>query len=134
MKITIDSNLVEKSNLSLEEVLMSLIIKNKVNPNDVYNGMVKKGYITDDIFGGAPLINIKVSMTVDDITRNSQKHIPSDDAIKRLYDNVKELFPRGHKPDTAKSWRGSLNEFKVRIKLFYERLDLGDEEYPIKKI
>lgn len=118
MKITIDEDICKKSDMTLPEVLVSILIKLDVDINNCISKLFQKQALV--IVGGKMLITSKWNDIVSNILLSSDSAIPNDGKIEALAIALTELFPKGKKEGTNIYWRGNLKDTKLRLKKFFK--------------
>lgn len=134
MKITIDSELCEKHNLSLSDVLGILLIKhsNSGNCQNVVDKLVAEEKVISLGDPSDPYSIFQVTQRWDDevstILLDAEKSLPKADRIENLVKQMRELFPSGMKVGSS-AWRGNVRELKLRMQKFFRLYgDYTDEQ------
>lgn len=125
MKFTIDSEICEKHNLSLSEVLGILLIKlsNCGNCQSTIDKLVAEEKITSMGDPEDPYSIYHITQRWDDevssILLEAEKSLPKADRIESLVKQMRELFPTGMKVGSS-AWRGNVRELKLRMQKFFK--------------
>lgn len=127
MKITIDTDKIEDSNLTIDEAmyLVSLYFKKKICL-DTFKSLCNKGMITYDFISNGFAENTRINQyginTIEALVLNSeiQQLVPIDniqkDRFMVLADKLRELYPKGRKEGTAYQWRDSTTVIALKLK------------------
>lgn len=124
MKFTIDSEICEKHNLSLSEVLGILLIKLSScgNCQSTIDKLVAEEKITSIGDPEDPYSIYHITQRWDDevssILLEAEKSLPKVDRIESLVKQMRELFPTGMKVGSS-AWRGNVRELKLRMQKFF---------------
>lgn len=120
MKITIDSNILDKHGLSIEECLLLLFLHKRKNIEETIASLIERGWVETTLFNAHNkyLLTIKVTETLQDILLESSKEVQNkqDGFFDSLADKLREIFPKGSKPGTNYNWRGSTAEISRKLK------------------
>lgn len=118
MKLVIDEAVCSNFDVTLEEVLVSLLLKFKVNNHKILQDLYEKGYVVDGVDG-----NYKLSKYFEDrvtqILLASDKEVPSDERCENLAVQMRALYPRGNS-SSGYPWRGNLRDLTKRLKKFFK--------------
>ena len=107
MKITIDTEILQRSNLSLGEFLVMLFGYCSVKYKENFDKLVEKGIINKDLFDKDSMIlsnntkNLITSILLKSDNRIKESTIDFTELAKKLQD----IFPQGCKSGTTYSWR-----------------------------
>lgn len=118
MRITIDSNVLQKYNLTVEEFLLLYLSAKKVDIRQNLESLVNKGVADWNLFSDTQLIlsdntkDLLSSIIIDSDT----KVINRDDEFLALAEKLQEIYPKGRKPGTTYMWRGTKVEIAKKLK------------------
>ena len=120
MKYVIDSSVVAKSELTLEELFALLLVKTGANVNNVFSNLVAKEAIVNTGIAGKFLPTQRWSDMCDNILLSSEKTIPTDEELIPLAEKLMQIFPQGKKPGTPYYWKCNKREIALKLKSFYK--------------
>jgi hypothetical protein len=118
MKYTIDTTVLQKNNITLEEFLWLFLNRKDVNVNQLTNSLVNKGIADKSILDSAKLVLSDKSTTlISSVLIDSDKSVENKDKeFEELGKKMQELYPKGRKSGTTYYWRGSLIEITKKLK------------------
>lgn len=118
MNITINTKVLDKYDLSLEEFMLLYLGYKEVNITQTLQNIVAKGLADSDLFAsGKIVISNNMANIISSIIIDSDKKIDnSDERFFALADKLKELYPAGRKPGTTYMWRGNTAEIAKKLK------------------
>lgn len=133
-KVSINKDVLEKNNLSMDEFLVLLLTYNKANIQEVKQSLVEKGLADFSVFDEDLVISSTTKDLITSITIDSDvKVISKDKEFKELADKLKELFPKGKKAGTTYMWRDSTAVIARKLKTLVVKYDYQfTEEQAIK--
>ena len=133
-KVSINKDVLEKNNLSMDEFLVLLLTYNKANIQEVKQSLVEKGLADFSVFDDELVISSTTKDLITSITIDSDvKVISKDKEFKELADKLKELFPKGKKAGTTYMWRDSTAVIARKLKTLVVKYDYQfTEEQAIK--
>lgn len=118
MKITIDTDVLQKEHLTLQQFLVLLIAYKNVDYKEVMKNLIDSGIASKDLFNPYGLVlsdNIR-----DDITRilvNCDKNVTESTIdFESVAVKMRELYPKGYKPGTTYLWRDSVAVIVNKLK------------------
>lgn len=120
MRIIIDEQICNNKKISIQELLLSLVIRSSYSLQEVLDSLVKKEIVVPDGIGGYLITqhwDDVVSEVLLDSEGNSNR---TQESIEALAAKLMEIFPKGKKPNTNVYWRGNLKDIKLRLKKFYK--------------
>ena len=120
MKYVIDSSVVAKSELTLEELFALLLVKTGANVNNVFSNLVAKEAIVNTGIAGKFLPTQRWSDMCDNILLSSEKTIPTDEELIPLAEKLMQIFPQGKKPGTPYYWKCNKREISLKLKSFFK--------------
>lgn len=133
-KVSINKDVLEKNNLSMDEFLVLLLTYNKANIQEVKQSLVEKGLADFSVFDDELVISSATKDLITSITIDSDvKVLSKDKEFRELADKLKELFPKGKKAGTTYMWRDSTAVIARKLKTLVVKYDYQfTEEQAIK--
>lgn len=133
-KVSINKDVLEKNNLSMDEFLVLLLTYNKANIQEVKQSLVEKGLADFSVFDDELFISSTTKDLITSISIDSDvKVLSRDKEFKELADKLKELFPKGKKAGTTYMWRDSTAVIARKLKTLVVKYDYQfTEEQAIK--
>lgn len=133
-KVSINKDVLEKNNLSMDEFLVLLLTYNKANIQEVKQSLVEKGLADFSVFDDELVISSTTKDLITSISIDSDvKVLSRDKEFKELADKLKELFPKGKKAGTTYMWRDSTAVIARKLKTLVVKYDYQfTEEQAIK--
>lgn len=133
-KVSINKDVLEKYNLSMDEFLVLLLTYNKANIQEVKQSLVEKGLADFSVFDDELIISSTTKDLITSITIDSDvKVLSKDKEFRELADKLKELFPKGKKAGTTYMWRDSTAVIARKLKTLVVKYDYQfTEEQAIK--
>lgn len=133
-KVSINKDVLEKNNLSMNEFLVLLLTYNKANIQEVKQSLVEKGLADFSVFDDELIISSTTKDLITSITIDSDvKVLSKDKEFRELADKLKELFPKGKKAGTTYMWRDSTAVIARKLKTLVVKYDYQfTEEQAIK--
>lgn len=121
MKITIDEEVCKKYNMTIQEVLASLLVKTTKDIPKLFNDMLTKQIIVnEENCPGNYLITQRWNDDVDSIILDSDSEQQSPDRLDDLATKLQAIFPQGKKEGTTQYWRGNKREISLKLKKFFK--------------
>ena len=117
MKITINTDVLKRYDLSLEQFLVLLAAYYSLDCAKLHDDLVERGFAERDLFRGFPPVlsdnakNLIAKIIVESDDRIVQSNI---DFIK-LAEVLQSLYPDGNKPGTTYLWRGETSEITQKL-------------------
>lgn len=133
-KVSINKDVLEKNNLSMNEFLVLLLTYNKANIQEVKQSLVEKGLADFSVFDDELVISSTTKDLITSISIDSDvKVLSKDKEFRELADKLKELFPKGKKAGTTYMWRDSTAVIARKLKTLVVKYDYQfTEEQAIK--
>ena len=130
MKLTINTEVLSKYNLSLNEFLLLLLGYYNTDYIDVFNDLVSRGLIEENVFKNVSAIlsdntkNLiaKILIESDDKAANSGLDF-EDIALKMM-----SCYPSGNKPGTTYKWQGTVEDIAQRLRTLVVTYDFDFTE------
>lgn len=118
MKWTINSEILEKYNLSLDEFALLLFLTKNKDIKESINSLANKGYVI--VPSNNPnhyIVGLSTVKIIQDILLDSDEFIENNkNRFNVLADKLREIFPKGNKTGTNYNWRGSTAEIARKLK------------------
>lgn len=118
MKITIDTNVLEKEHLTLQQFLVLLIAYKNENYKEIMDSLIESKIAQKDLFD-------PYSLVLSDNVRNDIARILVEcdkDVVNSGIDfdaiavKMRDLYPKGYKPGTTYLWRDSVATIANKLK------------------
>ena len=123
-KVSINKDVLEKNNLSMDEFLVLLLTYNKANIQEVKQSLVEKGLADFSVFDDELIISSTTKDLITSISIDSDvKVLSKDKEFRELADKLKELFPKGKKAGTTYMWRDSTAVIARKLKTLVVKYD-----------
>jgi hypothetical protein len=123
-KVSINKDVLEKNNLSMDEFLVLLLTYNKANIQEVKQSLVEKGLADFSVFDDELVISSTTKDLITSISIDSDvKVLSKDKEFRELADKLKELFPKGKKAGTTYMWRDSTAVIARKLKTLVVKYD-----------
>lgn len=118
MKWTIDSNILDKYNLSMDEFVLLLFLARGGNVQECMNSLLAKKWAERNIFHPDQVVlSLETKETVQGILLDSDRLVNGkQDDFESLANQLREIFPKGNKAGTNYNWRGSTAEIARKLK------------------
>ena len=116
MKVTLDTDVINKSALSFPEFLLLLFIRQGNSIKDVLFSLQNKGAVVDNF--DDYLITQHYSDELDSILLSSDSTIPKDDALLPLAEKLMAVMPQCKKEDTPYYFKCNKREVVLNLKKF----------------
>lgn len=115
MRYVIDTDLIQQRNYTEAEVLgvMFLTACNR-GYQEEFLSMQSKGML--DMFGNPTMSAVE---NVQNILLDADSSVPSEDRLEKLYESMREYFPRGYKV-APYAWRGNKKDVTLKLKKFFK--------------
>lgn len=123
--ICLNREVAEKNGATIGEVLLMIIIHNKIDINKEMDSLIGNGYITeirDENY--TPVgwrLTKKGAEMLDTVIVDSDKHQEPLDRLTSLATSLKEIFPKGKKDGTNYYWADGVALIIRRLKLFFKK-------------
>ena len=130
MKITVDTEVLQREHMSIGDFLVLLIGYYGISYKECLDRLASAGIVQHDLF-------CKGSMILSDNTKNLVAKIltESDSKVKECnmdFDSIakhlQQLYPSGVKPGTTYEWQGNAEEIKQKLMLLVTKCDFSFTE------
>lgn len=134
MKLTIDTDKIDKSNLTIGETLCltSLYLKNIINV-DTIRSLKAKGLIRYDCIINNNIKGLRINnngtnaLAILVLNSEVQQTVNTENGIKDrfevLADKLREIYPKGKKEGTAYQWRDSTSIITLKLKALVKKFN-----------
>ena len=122
MKYVISTKALRDRGIKEEEALAVLLLTACDNISELFERLIKKGYIrrTEGIFGQGFEINETFLNKVQAALLSKDPDVPEEDKLDTLASRLMEIFPKGKKEGTTSYWRGNRKEIRERLQKFFK--------------
>ena len=122
MKYVISTKALRDRGIKEEEALAVLLLTACDNISELFERLVKKGYIrrTEGIFEQGFEINEAFLNKVQAALLSKDPDVPEEDRLDTLASQLMEVFPKGKKEGTTSYWRGNRKEIRERLQKFFK--------------
>lgn len=122
MKYVISTKALRDRGIKEEEALAVLLLTACDNISELFERLIKKGYIrrTEGIFGQGFEINETFLNKVQAALLSKDPDVPEEDKLDTLASQLMEVFPKGKKEGTTSYWRGNRKEIRERLQKFFK--------------
>lgn len=118
MKITIDTDVLAKEHLTLQQFLVLLIAHKNVDYKKTMDGLIESNIAQKDLYNPYGIVlsdNIR-----NDITRilvDCDKNVTESKIdFETIAVKMRDMYPKGYKPGTTHPWRDSVAEITKKLK------------------
>lgn len=135
MKITINTKILKKYNLSLGEFLVMLIGYKELDYQELHNSCMNKGLVEKNLFSNmAPILsNNNKNLVAKILMESDDRAINSGIDFDKLALQLMNLFPDGKKAGKTYTWRGKQDEIAQKLRTLIVNYDFQfTEEEAIK--
>ena len=113
MNITISDDLLDRNNLSLEELLYLILLDNQTVEETVVSSLELKGWLHEGH------LTEESRQRLASVLYNEEEKPSSDLRIDILTEQLIRIFPKGKKEGTPYYWKGNRKEIKEKLKKFF---------------
>ena len=118
MKITIDTEILKKYDITLPEFLVLLTGYYNLDCEQIYGQLIDKELAERNLFKGFPPIlsnNVK-DLIAKILVESDPKAIQSGIDFEKLAEKLQSLYPEGNKPGTTYLWRGTTDVIAQKLR------------------
>ena len=125
MKISIDTNILKRYNLSLGEFLVLLMSHYGEDYISSYDSLVSKGLVGKNLFKEfTPVLSDNTKNLVAKILMESDdRAINSGIDFESLAETLQLVYPEGIKPGKTYSWRGNVEDIAQKLRVLVVKYD-----------
>lgn len=118
MKIAINTSILDKYNISLEEYLLLFLYSRNINILELNKGLLLKGFAKENAYKKPELVlSEEQKELIQSIYIDSQDIVESkEDRFNNLALKLMQIYPEGKKPGTNYYWRDSKKIISDRLK------------------
>ena len=126
MKYTIDNNILEKYNLSIEEFLVLLINHIDGDYTQAKESLIAKGIVHQHILISDKIVlsNNSKDLVAAILVESDSKVVDKDEEYTALAEKLKEIYPKGRKPGTSYMWRDATGVIARKLKAMCVQFDV----------
>ncbi len=133
MKITIDSKVLKKNNLTIGQFLLMLSYHYKITEEEFNDLLNKHFYISTSNGKREPYLSDKGAAIINKIILEGDNlNAQEKDELNQLAKKMQDLFPVGKKLGTNYYWRGNVREIENKLQVFFKKYGEFPEEEIIK--
>lgn len=126
MKLTIDSTVIDKHDLTVEEFLLLMLAVHNVNIPKAKSELTRKGFIMSiiDLGDGTDFKKTKLGVDIynDIILESSPQDTVTDKRLEDLATKMKAIYPKGKK-DGVWYWADGVGVIARRLRIFFHKYD-----------
>lgn len=125
MKITINTQVLSKYNITLGEFLLMLIGYHEINYEALYKKLVDNHLIEPNLFDTMSIVlsNNSRDLVARILTESDDRIINSDIDFDGLAKKLQELYPDGIKAGKTYPWRGKTEEIAQKLRVLVSKLN-----------
>lgn len=125
MKITINTQILRKHNLSLGEFLVLLLGYYDIDIQNYQNNIIKKSLAEKNLFKDTDIIlsNNSKDLIAQILMESDEKVINSKIDFNKLAYQLQQLYPDGIKAGKTYSWRGTTEEIAQKLRILVVKYD-----------
>ena len=125
MKITIDTDVLQKEHLTLQQFLVLLIAHKNIDYKKMIDSLIKSGIAQKDVFD--PYRIVLSDNVRNDITRiliDCDKNVTASNVdFESIAVKMRDMYPKGYKPGTTHLWRDSVAVIVNKLKTLVSKYD-----------
>ena len=125
MKLTINTDVLKKHNLTLGEFLIMLLGYFNIDIKECHNSVIKKYIVERDLFKelGIVLSNNSKNLIAQILMESDDRAINSGIDFTDLATKLMEVYPDGVKAGKTYSWRGTVDEIAQKLRTLVVKYD-----------
>lgn len=116
MKICIDEKIAKDNNLTVEEVLVTLLLRLGVDYDNVCTSLENEGRIK--FMNGEYIVSQTLYDKCDTVLLNSNNSIKTKEDLRDLAEKIMLIYPFGKKPGSPYFYRGNVKEIILSLQRF----------------
>lgn len=130
MNITINTDVLQRRNLSLEEFLVLLAEYYNINLKDTINHLILKKIVEKSNHPSSLVVlsNNSRNLVAQILVESNSKVINSPLDFNALALKLQSLYPEGIKPSTTYSWRGNTEDIAFKLRVLVAQYDFAFTE------
>lgn len=132
MKITIDTEILNKYNLSIKEFFILYLNYLDFDISSINSSLVEKGVVGNNLYENNKLVlSNNTKDLISTIFIESDKNVQKvDNRFENLAQKLRDLYPKGNKPGTSYPWRDSnvVIAKKLKTLVYKHNVQFTDEQ------
>lgn len=119
MNYTINEDVALKHHLTINDVLLMMLIKNKCDIENNIESLLHRDIITKSLLFNDVKLTQHWNEELQKILLDSDKVIPKTNDLTYLVTTLRNIYPKGIKSGSA-AWRGNVREITLRLQKFFK--------------
>lgn len=119
MNYTINEDVASKHHLTINDVLLMMLIKNKCDIENNIESLLHRDIITKSQLFNDIKLTQHWNEELQKILLDSDKVIPKTNDLTYLVTTLRNIYPKGIKSGSA-AWRGNVREITLRLQKFFK--------------
>lgn len=119
MNYTINENIASKHHLTINDVLLMMLIKNKCDIENNIESLLHRDIITKSALFNDIKLTQHWNEELQKVLLDSDKVIPKTNDLTYLVTTLRNIYPKGIKSGSA-AWRGNVREITLRLQKFFK--------------
>ena len=121
MTYVINDEMCKQKGMKVEELLLLLLIKDRVDINSTLQRMLKKEMFIEQPVGNYPyMVTQRWNNVAEDILLSADTSIPTVKELESLATEMAHLFPNGVKEGTKTYWKGNRKDNVQKLQKFFK--------------
>lgn len=118
MKITIDTDVLRKEHLTLQQFLVLLIAYRNIDYKKTLDDLIASGLVQKDLFDSySVVLSDNIRNDIARILVDCDKNVTGSDIdFMGIAAKMRDMYPKGNKPGTTHAWRDSVAEIANKLK------------------
>lgn len=118
MKITIDTDVLRKEHLTLQQFLVLLIAYRNIDYKKTLDDLIASGLVQKDLFDPySVVLSDNIRNDIARILVDCDKNVTGSDIdFMGIAAKMRDMYPKGNKPGTTHAWRDSVAEIANKLK------------------
>ncbi len=118
MRYTIDEEILEKNNLTLDEFLVLILNLRQSSYSEIKESLINKGIVDANLYDNESLVlsNNTKDLITGVLIDSDKRVVNKDSEYEALAIKMKEVYPTGKKPGTSYPWRDSTAVIARKLK------------------
>jgi hypothetical protein len=119
MNYTINEDVASKHHLTINDVLLMMLIKNKCDIENNIESLLHRDIITKSALFNDIKLTQHWNEELQKVLLDSDKVIPKTNDLTYLVTTLRNIYPKGIKSGSA-AWRGNVREITLRLQTFFK--------------
>jgi hypothetical protein len=119
MNYTINEDVASKHHLTINDVLLMMLIKNKCDIENNIESLLHRDIITKSALFNDIKLTQHWNEELQKVLLDSDKVIPKTNDLTYLVTTLRNIYPKGIKSGSA-AWRGNVREITLRLQKFFK--------------